>query len=184
MLTTSYSLLERIRWLDRQTDWARFVEVYSPMLFALAGRLAIPATEREDFVQDVLIRIVRAMPDFQHDGQHRFRAWLKTVALNIWRNRRKTHPLVAIEEDLTSAVESDVERFIEDESLKYLADRALLVMRNDFQPTIWQACWQTVVEGRSSQDVADSLGVSVAVVYSARSRVLRRLREELSNFLD
>ncbi|MFM9960330.1 MAG: sigma factor [Planctomycetaceae bacterium] len=68
MLTTSIGLLERLRQLNQQADWARFVSVYSPMLFALAGRLAIPAAQREDFVQDVLVRTVQAMPSFQHDG--------------------------------------------------------------------------------------------------------------------
>lgn len=183
MLTTSIGLLERLRQLDHQADWARFVSVYSPMLFALAGRLVIPAAQREDFVQDVLVRTVQAMPSFQHDGQHRFRAWLKTVALNVWRGRRKRLASQPFDSLMPPAVEPELDRFIEEESLRHLAERALAVMRTDFQPAIWQACWETVVEGRSGQEVADKLGLSVAAVYSARSRVLRRLREELGDFL-
>ena len=184
MLTTSLGLLERLRRSDQQADWVRFVSVYSPMLFALAGRLAIPAAEREDFVQDVLLRTVQAMPNFQHDGRNLFRAWLKTVALNVWRNRRQRHAAQSLEAVETPALEPEVDRFIEEESLRHLAGRALAVMRTDFQPAIWQACWETAVEGRSGQDVARELGLSVAAVYSARSRVLRRLREELADFLN
>ena len=183
MLTTSFGLLERLRQPDQQAAWGRFVSVYSPMLFALARRLVIPAHEREDFVQDVLVRTVQAMPDFRHDGQHRFRAWLKTVALNVWRNRHKTRASQPLDDDALPAIEPELERFIEEESLRHLSRRALAVMRTDFQPAIWQACWETAVEERPVQEVADELGLSVAAVYSARSRVLRRLREELVDFL-
>lgn len=154
------------------------------MLFALARRLVIPQAEREDFVQDVLVRTVQARPNFQHDRQHRFRAWLKTVALNVWRNRRKTLASQSLDATAPLAVEPEVERFIEQESLRHLARRALALMRTDFQPAIWQACWQTAVEERPVREVAHELGLSVSAVYSARSRVLRRLREELGDFLN
>ncbi|MFM9960329.1 MAG: RNA polymerase sigma factor [Planctomycetaceae bacterium] len=105
------------------------------------------------------------------------------MALNVWRGRRKTPVSQPFDSSVPPAVEPELDRFIEEESLRHLAERALAVMRTDFQPAIWQACWETVVEGRSGQEVADKLGLSVAAVYSARSRVLRRLREELGDFL-
>jgi RNA polymerase sigma-70 factor (ECF subfamily) len=41
-----------------------------------------------------------------------------------------------------------------------------------------------VVNGRPAAEVAKDLGVSLAAVYIARSRVLRRLREELRGMIE
>jgi hypothetical protein len=42
----------------------------------------------------------------------------------------------------------------------------------------WTAFWLLAVEGCQAAAVAADLGMSVGAVYIARSRVLRRLREE------
>jgi RNA polymerase sigma-70 factor (ECF subfamily) len=44
------------------------------------------------------------------------------------------------------------------------------------EPT-WQAFWQTANEGKSGEEVANNLGMSVAAVYLAKSRVMARLRK-------
>jgi RNA polymerase sigma-70 factor (ECF subfamily) len=41
-----------------------------------------------------------------------------------------------------------------------------------------------VVNGRPAADVSAELGLSVAAVYIARSRVLRRLRDELRGLIE
>jgi RNA polymerase sigma-70 factor (ECF subfamily) len=48
----------------------------------------------------------------------------------------------------------------------------------------WQACWEFVVRDRPAAAVAAELGITVNAVYLAKSRVLRRLREELQGLLD
>ena len=62
--------------------------------------------------------------------------------------------------------------------------RALELMQADFQPTTWKACWEYAVQGRPAEEVARELDTTVAVVYAAKSRVLRRLRQELAGLLD
>ena len=57
-------------------------------------------------------------------------------------------------------------------------------MKTEFQPTTWQACWEHVVTGRPAAAVAQQLGITVNAVYLAKSRVLRRLRQELEGLLD
>ncbi len=55
----------------------------------------------------------------------------------------------------------------------------LALMQSDFEETTWRAFWLTAVEGQTAPLAAQQIGISTAAVYMAKSRVLRRLREEL-----
>jgi RNA polymerase sigma-70 factor (ECF subfamily) len=50
-------------------------------------------------------------------------------------------------------------------------------VRHDVSDTTWLAFWRTAVEGQPGRRVAADLGLSVAAVYLARSRILARLKE-------
>lgn len=57
--------------------------------------------------------------------------------------------------------------------------RVLALIRVEFEETTWNAFWRTTVDGRSTDQVAAEIGISVAAVRQARYRVLRRLRVEM-----
>jgi RNA polymerase sigma-70 factor (ECF subfamily) len=63
--------------------------------------------------------------------------------------------------------------------MRFLARHAMKIMEADFEPATWRACWETAVMERKAEEVGQELGLSVAAVYVAKSRVLRRLRQEL-----
>jgi RNA polymerase sigma-70 factor, ECF subfamily len=181
--TTSDSLLARLGRPGEVEAWERFVHLYSPLLSALARRVGLAGPDEDDFVQDAFTRLLTGIPGYTADSQHRFRDWLKTVALNVWRDRcRKRFPAVGVI-GLEPAVEEEFD-FVEREQADALARRALQIMQTDFEQTSWQACWKTVVDGQAAEDVARELGMTRAAVYIARSRVLRRVREELNGLLD
>jgi RNA polymerase sigma-70 factor (ECF subfamily) len=187
MLTTPPSLLERLRQTQESDAWERFVEIYTPLLFAWTKRLGLSDHEAADLVQDVFTILVEQMPQFVYDKEKSFRSYLKTVLLNRWRNqvRRRATENVVRHPALESVAGDDgpVAELEEAEYRKYLVTRALAVMKAEFEPATWQACWEFVVSGRSADEVARQLGMSVNAVYLAKSRVLRRLRQELSGFL-
>jgi RNA polymerase sigma-70 factor (ECF subfamily) len=79
---------------------------------------------------------------------------------------------------------ADQDALIEKEHREYLVSRALTIMKTDFQPATWQACWEHVVCGRPAAEVAAELAMSVKAVYLAKARVLRRLRQELEGLWD
>ena len=70
------------------------------------------------------------------------------------------------------------------EAQQKLAVRAMHVMKTDFESRTWQAFWQTVVDGRTSREVAETLEMSTNQVRQYRSRVLRKLRAEFGTDLD
>jgi RNA polymerase sigma-70 factor (ECF subfamily) len=60
----------------------------------------------------------------------------------------------------------------------------LALLQQDFEERTWRAFWGVVIDGRDPKAVALDLGVSVNVVYLAKSRVLARLRQEFAGLLD
>jgi RNA polymerase sigma-70 factor (ECF subfamily) len=185
-MDTPASLLERLRQPAPESAWTRFVQLYTPLLFFWARRLGLHDADAADLVQDVLTLLVRKLPEFSYDGNKSFRAWLRTVTLNCWRNRvrRAELPREFPRPDLDGLPDSDAGDLLgEVEYRNWLVGRALELMRAEFQPSTWKACWECVVSGRSAAEVAAELGLSVGAVYMAKSRVLSRLRQELTDLL-
>jgi RNA polymerase sigma-70 factor (ECF subfamily) len=188
MHTTPASLLERLRHSPEREAWNRFVEMYTPLLFNWASRLGLSGHDAADLVQDVFTVLVEELPLFRYDPNKSFRAWLKTVLLNRWRKlqRKQAHEKqAAAPPDLQGIADIEkVPELEEQEYRQYVVRRALDLMKAEFQPVTWKACWEYVVRDRSAAVVAAELGITVNAVYLAKSRVLRRLREELQGLLD
>jgi RNA polymerase sigma-70 factor (ECF subfamily) len=187
MHTTPVSLLERLRQpAGDQAAWEHFVKLYTPLLFSWGRATGLGSDEAADLVQDVFTVLVQKMPHFVHDKQHRFRAWLRTVLMNKWRNRMRRPPPAPLHDgEAGEAPAADpLDMFAEAEYQQYLVRRALELMQRDFQATTWKAFWEVVVVGRAAREVGRELGLSVNSVYVARVRVLSRLREELAGLLE
>ena len=186
MHSTPASLLERLRQPDQQSAWTRFVQLYTPLLFHWARRLGLREDDAADLVQDILTLLVRRLPEFRYDHSKSFRAWLRTLTLNCWRNRcrRAELPHEARPPDLDGlAGRDEADLLSETEYRQWLVGRALELMQAEFQPTTWKACWESVVSGRSAAEIASELDISIGAVYMAKSRVLSRLRQELTDLL-
>jgi RNA polymerase sigma-70 factor, ECF subfamily len=186
-MKTSASLLERLRQPTDPDAWKRFVSLYAPLIYSWGRQTGLQDADAADLVQEVLVTLVHALPDFRYDQHKSFRCWLRTVTLNKWRDRRKQRAAQPLPGDdgLEDAVSpDDHEAFWEAEYRRHLVERALRVMQSDFQPATWQACWKYVVEGRPAAEVAAELGLTRGAVCAARFRVLDRLRTELAGLLD
>ena len=88
MNSTSASLLQRLHQPEAAEAWARFVKLYTPLLFFWARRLARLDADAADLVQDVFAILVQKLPDFQYDQGKGFRNWLRTVLLSKVAPRR------------------------------------------------------------------------------------------------
>ena len=188
MTKTPASLLERLRQPFDPQAWARFVALYTPMIFAWGRRVGLSDADAADLVQEVFVTLLQVLPTFAYDRQRSFRGWLRTLTLNKWRNLRN-QPENRIRREPgadagSAAAPDDLEALWEAEYQRHLVGRALAIMRSDFQEATWQACWEMVVAGRPAAEVAAQLGLSVGSVYAAKFRVLDRLRQELHGLLE
>jgi RNA polymerase sigma-70 factor (ECF subfamily) len=184
MDTTPPTLLERLRRPSDAAAWARFVELYTPLLDSWARRMGLQESDADDLIQEVFAQLLAKLPTFVYDKDRSFRGWLRTLALNRWRTmqRSRRDRTVALDADELPAPEA--EAFWEQEYRHHLVGRAVAVMKAEFQPTSWQACWETVVKGRPAAEVGAELGLSAEAVRAAKYRVLARLRQELDGLLD
>src|SRR5262245_43331242 len=90
MVPTPVSLLERLRQPADAAAWERFVELYTPCIYAWARRAGLPPDDAADLVQDVFALLVTKLPAFVYDpARHSFRGWLPTVTLNRWREQAR-----------------------------------------------------------------------------------------------
>ena len=181
MHTTPPSLLEQLRRPNDHQAWRRFVDLYTPLLFYWARRVGLQESDAADLVQEVFALLIRKLPDFAYDRNKGFRSWLRTVLMNKWREiqRRRPPPQGGAVPDKASA--DDVAALAETEFQQRLAVRAMELMKAEFQPATWKACWEHAAVGRPAAEVAAELGMSVNAVYLATGRVLRRLRQELAD---
>jgi RNA polymerase sigma-70 factor (ECF subfamily) len=187
MVTTSSSLLAQLAGSTGPGPWARFVELYTPLLVLWARRLGLHEHDAADLVQDLFAVLVVKLPLYRRAPAHSFRSWLRTVLLNRWRNQVRAARGVRAggHDSLDNLADPEPANDLEEREYRsHLAHRALQLIQRDFHETTWKAFWEHVVVDRPAEQVSAELGVSVNAVYLAGSRVLRRLREEFGEMLD
>jgi RNA polymerase sigma-70 factor (ECF subfamily) len=187
--STSSDLLSRVKASDADA-WSRLVKLYGPVVYRWSRASGLQATDAADIVQETFRAVAAHIEDFRRDGPaDTFRGWLWTIARNKIRDHFRrlaeqpqaaggdtAHALLAQLADADPDESDDVARRSAQASL---ARRAIALMQGDFEETSWRAFWLTAVEGLPAGQAAAELGLSAAAVYMAKSRVLRRLRQEL-----
>jgi RNA polymerase sigma-70 factor, ECF subfamily len=189
---TSLSLLSRVRANDAQA-WQRLSDLYGPLVYHWCRKSGFQAADAADVVQEVFCSVANGISDFQKERpSDTFRGWLWTITRNKVRDRFRGHASQAeavggtdaqlrLEElpDPWSDSADDADR-----EIGSLFGRALGFVRAEFENRTWEAFWRTTVDGQTTADVATELGVSKDAVRQAKSRVLRRLRDELGDPAD
>jgi RNA polymerase sigma-70 factor (ECF subfamily) len=185
MHTTSPSLLEQLQRPEEQAAWTRFVHLYSPLLFYWARKAGLQEPDAADLTQEIFAVLVRKLPEFRYDQAGSFRGWLRTVALNRWRDfcRRRARVPERADVDL-DALPEPADTFDEEEYRRRLLANALDLLRGEFGAATWKAFQEHGVAGRPAADVARELGLTIGAVYAARCRVLGRLRSYLQGMIE
>ena len=83
--------------------------------------------------------------------------------------------------NVAESLSDDPDQFTSQIELNALYRRGLELVRQEFRPRTWEIFWRNVVEDQPSDAVADEFGVSANSVRQTRSRVLRRIRQELGD---
>jgi RNA polymerase sigma factor (sigma-70 family) len=178
---TRASLLLRLQQPEDELAWQEFVEIYQPLLERLAICYGLQAADAQDVAQDVLTKVAKAVPEWEHDpARGTFRGWLTRVTRNLTIEQfraRSRRPRTNPESGQLEQFDRDADSIFQLEEQRELFGWAARKARDQFAPATWQAFWLTAVEQQLPAAVAEQLGLSAGAVYIARSRVMARMRE-------
>ncbi len=192
-MDTSVSLLERLIGAPTDDDWRRLDELYRPLLRAWMARAGVVASDVEDLVQDVLLVVFREIVGFERRGPGAFRAWLRTILAHRVRDYfrgQKYRPTATGGSDFLRRLDelespdSALSRLWDREHDEYVATALMQRVQGDFAPLTWQAFRRHALEGEPAVQVATALSLSLNSVLLAKSRVLKRLRQELAGLVE
>jgi RNA polymerase sigma-70 factor (ECF subfamily) len=192
-MDTSVSLLERLSGRPTGDDWRRLLELYQPLLCVWMTRSGVAAADADDLTQEVLLVVFREVGGFERRGNGAFRAWLRTILANRVSNyfrAQQRRPTATGGSDFLQSLdelespESALSARWDREHDDHVVASLLRQVRPHFAPATWQAFRRHVQEGEPAARVAAELGLSLNSVLLAKSRVLKRLRDELAGLVD
>ena len=181
---TRPSLLVRIRDARDNDAWQQFVQLYGPVVYGYGRKHGLQDADAADLTQEVLRAVSTAVGRLDYDRcRGSFSGWLFTLAhhkLHDFLCRQKRPGRGSGDSGVQALLEQQPDRpedlavwdqEYERRLFRWAAER----VRGQFQDATWRAFYQTAVEGRRAADVAAALGMTVAAVYLAKSRVMARL---------
>lgn len=173
--------------------WDRLVALYSPLVLRWCRRkFGLQSSDAENVAQDAFTAVFRKLATFRRDEpEHSFRGWLYRITHNKavdYRRKQRPGSVGAGGSDAKARIddvpnpELDAQDLAEETRMLHL--KAVELIRGEFSERDWQAFDRVVMAGERPADVAADLGTTVNIVYLAKSRILRRLREEFDGLIE
>ncbi len=183
-MQTRPSLLIRLRDGGDTEAWRTFVMIYAPLVHRLGRRQGLQDADAADLTQDVLGEVSRAIRSFEYDpARGRFRDWLLLITrrrLFRFGERNARHQEKVLDERELAVIEDDREVAEWNDAFHARVLKvALERIQPSFHPHTWRAFECVWLENRSASETAEALSLGIDAVYTAKSRILKRLSEEV-----
>ena len=176
----------------RKGDIAAFEELvrrYDRNVFRIAQHITQNREDAEDVVQDAFLKAYQNLGQFQ--GQSKFYTWLVRIAVNealMRLRRRRPERMVSLDEDVKTEEDSmpreiadwtpNPEQQYNQAELKDILSRTIQGLPTSFR-TVFVL---RDVEGLSTEETAEALGLSIPAVKSRLLRARLQLRERLTKY--
>jgi len=184
--STRLTLLLRLKSRTDQLSWREFHEKYSELLNRYARRRGATPEDAEDVVQEVETALFKALEGFSYDGARgRFRAYLRSAVVHCMgrraaKNAKQPEALDPTTLDYLSALtEAEHDDQWEHEWRLHRLRWAMRAVAGEFEPVTLDAFRLHAIMGLTVKETADRLQLSTASVYQAKSRVLKRVKDQL-----
>src|SRR5262249_28533577 len=185
---TSITLLGRLQHdpVD-QAAWGEFVQRYGPRIQGWCRRWQLQEADAEDVTQDVLVKLSVKLRRFAYDPARSFRGWLRTLTEHALsdhlaerrRPGRGSGDSAVLEILDKVEVRADLVERLKEEFDRELLAEALARVQGRVAVQKWEAFRLMALEGRSGAEAAAALGMKVATVFTARSKVQKLVQEEI-----
>jgi RNA polymerase sigma-70 factor (ECF subfamily) len=202
LIQTRQSLLGRLKDWDDDKSWRDFFDTYWRIIYSYGRKAGLSESEAEEVVQDTVLSVAKEMRRFKYDpAAGSFKGYLKQLTrrriVDKFRQRPKMEEQLSSDETGGSGVspleglpdvaaEEQADAVWENEWRQNLVERALEIVGTQISSRQYQVFDLYVVRQMSVRDVARTMGINIAQVYLAKSRVsvlvakeLRRLEKTL-----
>jgi RNA polymerase sigma-70 factor (ECF subfamily) len=182
------ALVERVRAGD-VAAYDTLVRKYERQIFRIAQHITQNREDAEDVMQDAFLKAYEKLDQFQ--GNAKFYTWLVRIAVNeslMRLRKRRTGRMVSIDEDMETSegtVPRDLADWAPDPEQNYNQSELADILRRTIQglPQGFRVVFALRdVEGLSTEETAETLGLSVPAVKSRLLRARLQLRERLSRY--
>jgi RNA polymerase sigma factor (sigma-70 family) len=185
---TRPSLLIRVRDPQDAAAWQQFAALYEPLSYQFARKRGLQDADAADLTQIVLQAVSASIRRLDYDPQRgSFRGWLFVVVRNQLQKFRAQQRKAAEgtgDTAIQAVLEAQPDHEADDSAVwdreyeRQLFLTAAARVRGSFAESSWQAFWLTAVEGKSAQEVSCQLGLTLGAIYTARSRILDKIKRE------
>jgi RNA polymerase sigma-70 factor (ECF subfamily) len=184
-LTTS-TVLDGLCDFDDRTTWQRFAERFRRPIVSFARGMGLNSAEAEDAAQETLLAFAKALRGGRYDrSKGRLSKWLFGIAYRQALNARRARgrgPVRPAGGGVTSIIAAipDKTRAGETWDIEWeraVLDRCIKQVRREVAENTFRAFDLIVRKNKSTDEAAEALGMSRAAVYTAKHRVLKRVRE-------
>lgn len=193
LMKTRQSLVLRLKRQEGDA-WREFITIYEEAIYRYCRARGLQDADAKDATQEVLSAVHDRVESWDAAASKgSLRAWLFRVARNVSIDaiRRRARQAAASGDtgvaqmlaELPSTDEAQASAF-QWEYQRAMFQHVAEQVRPEVREATWQAFWLTAVEGRSAERVASQLNLSVGTVYTAKCRVVARIRERISGLED
>src|ERR1700752_1363919 len=181
-------LVNRARAGDMEA-YEKLVRQYDRQVFRIAQHITQNREDAEDVVQDAFLKAYEKLDQFQ--GNSKFYTWLVRIAVNeslMRLRKRRTGKMVSIDEDIDTdegSVPRDLADWAPDPEQNYTQSELAEILRKTIKglpPGFRVVFVLRDVEGLSTEETAETLGLSIPAVKSRLLRARLQLRERLSRY--
>ena len=186
--------------LGKRSDsaWTEFLRIYEDAIIGYCVRRGLQQADALDVAQAVYSAIQDRMPSWDCDSSRgSFRAWIFRVARNISVDLVKHRARnIAVGTDTlgqqqlpevadhrgTPKNEDEESTIFQLEMRRSLFEWACRQVKQEVQAVTWQAFQLSAIEGKKANEVASLLSIPVGSVYTAKCRVMARIRNAIETW--
>lgn len=187
MESTRASLLERVRNPRDQDSWREFYHIYQPLLYRYSRIRGLGRENAEELTQQCLALLTEKMPGFEYAKEKGgFKHWLRRIANNKINDlfKKKKLPLATTGDYRRPQYrELSPDELWEQQWQKRHLQYCLTEVKSEVAANTYKAFEYHVLCSWSVERVAEMLNISVDQVYTAKSRITRRLRSKMKELL-